>query len=110
MLRHLDLDKKAPRTSPKTLSKQIFTEDGRFPVGGDLPHGASTQELDALRATAVALAEARSRSTSSSRSSWQQQEQKQKLQQQEQNAEAEAGAEEEQKQEPMLVPRRPATP
>ena len=30
---------KAARTSLKTFSKQSFTDDGRVPVGGDLPHG-----------------------------------------------------------------------
>ena len=35
----LDLDKKAARTSPNTFVKQSFTDDGRVPVGGDLPHG-----------------------------------------------------------------------
>ena len=35
----LGLDKKAARTSPNTFVKQSFTDDGRVPVGGDLPHG-----------------------------------------------------------------------
>ena len=30
---------KAARTSLKTFAKQSFTDDGRVPVGGDLPHG-----------------------------------------------------------------------
>jgi len=35
----LDLGMKATRTSPNAFLKQSFMDDGRVPVGGDLPHG-----------------------------------------------------------------------
>ena len=43
----LDLGMKATRTSPNAFLKQSFMDDGRVPVGGDLPHGhAHRSRLD----------------------------------------------------------------
>ena len=43
----LDLGMKATRTSPNVFLKQSFMDDGRVPVGGDLPHGhAHRSRLD----------------------------------------------------------------